>query len=455
VTDFSPLANRSSGTLLLPSDDGFAAALGGFNTAVIHEPDAVYAPASAHDVAAAVRFAREQRVPLAVQNTGHGAVRPVRGGLMLVLGGLDALALDAAARTATVGGGVTWAPIVEAAAAHGLAPITGSAATVGVIGYLTGGGLGPLANSHGFSSDYLVSARVVTGTGEIVTASADENPELLWALRGGKGGLGIVVEATLRLVELPVLYGGAVFLDGAEAEQILTGWLDWRAGADERITTSALVARFPDVEQVPPPLRGRHAVALRFAFPGSVGEGERLAAPLRALGTVLLDGLGELPPEQIARVHNDPTEPGPGWGFGLSVRDADAQFVRTFLRFFGPEADLPLIGAEIRLPGGAVRTDVPEGSAAGWRDISTLIHVLGAPDPSLFETVLPGIEQQIVAALSAWRSDHSTINWLEDASEPEQYAAAWPAETRRRLEAVRATYDPDGLFRYGPPPATA
>lgn len=446
MTDFSSLP----GQVLLPSDDGFAAALGGFNTAVSHVPDAVLVAASADEVLAAVRFAAAEGIAVHVQNTGHGATVPFAGGLAISLRDLDSLTLDPTARTATVGGGATWAPIVAAAAEHGLAPITGSASTVGVMGYLSGGGLGPLANSHGFSSDYLVSARVVTGAGELVTASADENPDLLWALRGGKGGLGIVVDATLGLVELPALYGGAVFLDGADAEQILNGWFAWRKTADERITTSAIVAGFPDFEFVPPPIRGKYAVGIRFAFPGTADEAAALAAPLHELGTVLMDALGELPPAQVARIHNDPTEPGPGWGFGLSVKNVDEAFTTAFLQSFGPDAHLPLIGAEIRLPGGAVRTDVPEGSAAGHRDIENLIHVLGVPDPSLFAEVLPGVEKQIVASLAPWISDHSTVNWIEDASDPQQYASAWPAETRARLEAIRAQYDPAGLFPYGP-----
>lgn len=450
VTDFSALSSRSTGTLFLRGDEGLAAAAGGFNTAVHHAPDAVWVAHTADDVVAAVRFAHENGVRLQVQNTGHATVPDMTGGLLVSVRELDSLEVDGTARTATFGGGMTWAPVVAAAAEHGLAPVTGAAATVGAVGLLTGGGLGPLANSHGFSSDYLVSARVVTGAGELVTASADENPDLLWALRGGKGGLGIVTELTVRLVDLPALYGGAVFLDGTDSERILTEWLAWGASADDRITTSALVARFPDFEMVPPPIRGKHAVAIRFAFPGAAEEGAQLAAPLRALGTVLLDALGDLPPAQIARVHNDPSEPGPGWGFGLSVKNADAAFVAAFLQSFGPDAHLPLIGAEIRLPRGAVRTDVPEGSAAGHRDVETLLHVLGAPDPSLFATVLPGVEKQIVASLAPWLSDHSTPNWIEDPSNPQQYASAWPAETRTRLEAIRRQYDPDRLFPYGP-----
>ncbi|CAN5160377.1 FAD-binding oxidoreductase [soil metagenome] len=450
MTDFTPLATSVTGSLSLADSPEAATALAGFNTAVTHRPDAVLVAASVDDVVAGVTFARDNGIPVRAFNTGHGAVTPVQGGLIISVRDLDSLSLDASARTVTVGGGMTWAPIVAAAGEHGLAPITGSSATVGVLGYLTGGGLGPLANSHGFSSDYLQSATVVTGTGEVVVASADADSDLLWALRGGKGGLGIVVEATLRLVELETLYGGSLFFDGADAQHVLTEWITWRETADDRITSSVLVARFPDLEMMPPPLRGRHVVAMHFAYPGPASEGEKLAAPLREWGTVVMDDLGELAASQIARVHNDPTDPGPGWGFGISLKDIDADFVAALLQTFGGEAHLPLIGCELRLPGGAIRSDVPEGSSAGWRDITALAHVLGAPDPSLFETVLPGLEKQIVASLTPWISDHSTVNWIEHPTDPTEYASAWPAETRTRLEAIRAAHDPDRVFPYGP-----
>jgi hypothetical protein len=360
------------------------------------------------------------------------------------------VSIDATAKTATFGGGSPWAPVIAAAAEHGLAPITGSSSTVGAVGYLLGGGLGPLARSHGFSSDYLRSLRVVTGEGELVTASADENADLFWALRGGKAGLGIVVEATVALVELSTLYGGALLFDIAHAERVLDGWIAWGPGSDPRVTTSVLLARFPDFEAVPPPLRGRHLLALRFAFPGDTVEGEKLAAPLRALAPLHLDGVTELPAGQIARVHNDPTEPGPGWGFGASFRSVDHGFVTALLGSFGPGTELPLIGVEIRQLSGAIRSDVPGGSSVGGRDAEYLMHVIGAPNPALFAEVLPGVERGIMASLAPWLAPSSTINWIDVPSDPSQYASAWPAATRDRLASVRSRYDPDGVFPYGP-----
>jgi hypothetical protein len=450
MTDFSALAASLAGSVLLPDDPGFAAAATGFNTAVVHAPEAIVAVASADDVVATIAFAREQHLPLHIQATGHGAVVPFAGGVLISTRLLTQVSIDAGAQTATFGGGSPWGPIVAAAAEHGLAPIIGSSPTVGAVGYLLGGGLGPLARSHGFSSDYLRSLRVVTGTGELVTASADENPDLFWALRGGKGGLGVVVEATVALIELSTLYGGTLFFDIADAERVLNGWIAWGAESDTRATTSVLLAKFPDFEAVPPPLRGRHLLALRFAFPGESAEGERLAAPLRALAPIHLDGLGELPAAQISRIHNDPTDPGPGWGFGAAFRNVDAGWVTAMLASFGPGTELPLIGAEIRQLGGAIRDDVEGGSAIGGRDAEYLMHVIGAPNPALFAEVLPGVEKIVLASLAPWIAPTSTINWVDAPSDPAQFASAWPDATRERLAAVRTEHDPDHVFPYGP-----
>src|SRR6187402_3502172 len=206
MTDFSALARRTAGPVLIPGDEGFEAAVSAFNTVVHNRPDAVIIVASADDAVEAVRFARSAQVPVRVLSTGHGAEDPVTDGLLISVRELDRVEIDAEERAATVGGGVRWSAVVDAAAGYGLAPVSGSSTGVGVVGFLLGGGLGPFARAFGFGSDRLISLQVVTGGGELVTASADENPDLFWALRGGKGGLGVVTEATIGLVEMPVFY---------------------------------------------------------------------------------------------------------------------------------------------------------------------------------------------------------------------------------------------------------
>jgi hypothetical protein len=451
MTDFDEFAARIAGPVLIPADAGYGEEVAGFNLAMVHRPDVVVGATSAADVVEAVQFARELGIPVRVQSTGHGSLYPIRGGLLITTKRLDAVTLDASARTATFGGGVRWSAIIAAAAAHGLAPIAGSSPTVGAIGYLLGGGLGPLNRSHGCSSDYLRSATLVTGAGELVEASAESNPDLFWAIRGGKGGLGIVVEATLELVELPTLYGGSLFFEIEHGPAVLGGWLDWTRTARDDISTSLAIIRFPDLDLVPPPMRGRHLLSLRFAYPGPTPEGADLAAPLRALAPVHLDALGELPASEIARVHNDPTDPMMSWVRGFAVSGPDRGFAASFLGAVGAHTSVPFTVVELRHLGGATRTDVADGSAVGARDAEFAVTIIGAPDPALFEKVLPGAVAELRGMLAPWLSESVPINWIAEPWIPEQYASAWNTPTRARLTQVRAAYDPDHVFPYGPP----
>lgn len=451
MADLSDLARAVSGRVLLPADDGYVAACTGFNLAVVPRPDAIVRVADADDVVAAVRFARGAGLPVRVMATGHGAHDAFEGGLLLHLGDLHAVRIDAAARTATFGGGSRWAAVIAAAAEHGLAPVTGSSPTVGATGFLLGGGFGPFARTWGAGSDRLLSLRVVTGEGELVTVSAEEHPDLFWALRGGKGGLGVVVEATVSLLEQSELYGGTAFFDIHDAQSVLEGWLAWSGDADPAVTTSFTIVRFPDLELVPPPLRGRHLLGIRFAAPVDAEEGARLAAPVRALGPVALDGIAPLPIGEVARVSNDPTDPSPAWGRGLMLRSADSDFVRALLGVVGEGATAPFVAVDVRQLGGAAARDVEGGSPVGGRENPYVVLVIGAPDPSLFETVLPGAYAGLHAAIAPWIAPTMTINWLDDPGDPVAFAAAWSPEDRARLDGIRHRYDPAGILPYGPP----
>src|SRR5699024_4822344 len=142
-------------------------------------------------------------------------------------------------------------------------------------------------------------------------------PEVLWALRGGQPNLGVVTSATVRLAELPVLYGGSVFFAEEHIETVLRTWIAWTATADPRVSTSAAVVRFPPLDMFPPPLRGRRLLTLRFAYPGSASAGASLAEPLLSAAPIHLGGLREMPPSEIPSIHNDPAVPGPSWTTGL------------------------------------------------------------------------------------------------------------------------------------------
>ena len=444
------LADRIQGTVLTPGEPGFAAEAAAFNTAVVHTPDVIVAAVSPEDVAETVRFARAEGRPVTVQATGHGAHTPISGGVLISTRRLQRLEIDPDSRTATVGAGVRWDAVLQAAAEHGLTAICGSAPAVGVVSYLLGGGLGPLARSHGFSSDYLVGASLVTGTGETIEVNEKQHPDLLWALRGGKSGFGIVTEARVRLVELSTVYAGALFFDTEHIEQVLRAWLDWTTIADPEVTTSVALVRFPDLEVVPEPFRGRHLLSLRFAYPGSDDEGARLAEPLRTAAPVYLDMLGELPVEQLGDIHSDPDEPGPGWNRGLLLDPLDQDFATAFLGALGPATDAPFLAAELRHLGSATAVDVPEGSAVGGRDAAFTLVLIGVPDPALFEAVLPQAGDRVAEAIRPWVHPRTNINFAGHPATTEEFESAWPIASLPRLAALRRRYDPAGLFPFGP-----
>ncbi len=345
------LAERISGPVYVPGDAGYAAEIAAHNTATVHTPDVVVGVTSGADVVGAIRVAREHGYQVSVQGTGHGADAPIDAGILISTRRLDRLDIDAEARVATIGAGVRWGAVVAVAAEHGLAPITGSSPTVGCVGYLLGGGLGPLARSHGFSSDYLVGLTVVTGQGDLIDVDRVSHPDLLWAFRGGKTGLGIVVEVRVRLVALRTLYAGSLLFAEEHIGDVLRTWLGWTAHAHPLVTTSAAIVRFPPFDSVPPPLRGRRLLGLRFAYPGAIADGERLAEPLRAAAPVYMDMLGELPASEVARIHNDPPDPAPSWVVGMLLAGADHPFLDTLLHHVGAGTASPFMVSEYPSPG--------------------------------------------------------------------------------------------------------
>jgi FAD/FMN-containing dehydrogenase len=438
------LTNRISGPVFVPGDSGYAPEIAAFNTAVVHTPDLVVGAESAADVVEAVRFARENGYAVSVQATGHTEA-PVTSGLLVSTRRLDGVSIDPGRRTATIGAGTLWEPVVAAAAEHGLAPVAGSSTKVGVVGYLLGGGLGPLARSHGFSSDYLIELEAVTGEGELVEANVDHNPELFWALRGGKTGLGIVTKVRLRLVELSTLYAGSLFFDENNLDAALRAWVDWTAEADPLVTTSIAIVRFPPLDVVPEPFRGRLLLSLRFAYPGAVEEGARLAAPLRSAAPVYLDALGELPAAEVATIHNDPGQPSPALVSGMLLTHIDQEFASALLEQVGAGSDAPFVSVEIRHLGEATRRDAEGGSAVGGRAAGFTLALI-AVDPALFETAAPAATDRVVHSLQPWISAETNINFAGKLRSAEQFTSAWPPDMLARLTEVREEYDPDGVL---------
>ncbi|MET7280370.1 FAD-binding oxidoreductase [Kribbella sp. NPDC005582] len=444
------LRQTVSGPVLTASDEGFAAELAGFKTNVQHRPDVVVGIISAADAAAVVAVANETGTPVHVLATGHGLPAPVTEGIVITTSRLKGLTVDPATKTAHIEAGCRWGEVIAAAAEHGLAPIAGASGTVGCVGLVLGGGYGPLVRTYGVASDWVRGFELVTGTGELVTANATEHPDLFWALRGGKGGFGVVTSVDVELVELSTLYGGSIFFGTSEIESVFRTWVDWTTTLPETATTSAVILRLPPLEFIPEPLRGQTVLNVRFAYVGRPEEGAELLAPIRAAGSVLIDAVAEMPAAEIARIHNDPTEPTLSWDRGVLLGELDAGFADAFLGAVGPDQQVPLVAVEVRHLGGAASRDVPEGSAVGGRGGAYSLFMVGAPDPSLHEAVLPAVAERVLGGVQKWTSAENAVNLADGFALPGSYEACWPAETLTRLGEVRATYDPDRRFPYGP-----
>jgi FAD/FMN-containing dehydrogenase len=444
------LASAVSGSVWARGDDGLADEVACFNTAVVHDPDVVVAAENAGDVALAVGYATAQGLPVHVQATGHGAFEPITRGVLVSTRRLDSVVVDPVAREARIGAGARWGSVILAAAEHGLAPITGSSPSVGAVGYTLGGGLGPLARTFGFTADYATEFTVVTADGGLVRASADEHPDLFAALRGGKGGLGIVVEMRLRLVELASFYGGGLFYDADAIEPALRAWAEWVRTVPDTVNSSVALLRIPDIEEAPPPLRGRTVLHLRYAFVGTPEDGELLLAPMRDAAPVFLDLVREMPAADVGLVHSDPDTPGPGWDRGLMLTGLDQEFVTALLEVLGPETEAPFIAAEVRHLGGATARRPAGLDSVGGREAAFTLVLIGIPVPELFAEVLPRAADAVVARIAPWRATTTNVNFAGHITSAQEFASAWPADAFERLAVTRTAYDPGRVFSYGP-----
>ncbi len=444
--DVSALAQSVNGPVYRPGDEGYAEEVAAFNLSRQHTPDVVVAARSADDVAAAVRWAGEHALPVGVQATGHGAVLPITNGVLVSTRGLDEVTIDPVRRTARVGAGVKWRRVLDAAAEHGLAGLCGSTSDVGVVGYTLGGGLPVLGRKYGFSSDRVRSFDVVTGDGRLHHVEAGDGTELDWALRGGKGNVGIVTSMEVELLEIADLYGGAIFWPGALAPTLLTVFAEWVDTLPDEFSASISLLRLPPLPEVPEPLRGQFTVHLRIAYLGDDAEGERLLAPMRAVAPPMIDMVGRMPYAELDRIHMDPEHPVPFEEGGTLLRELGPDTIEAILEQAGPDAQCPLLLVEVRLLGGALAGDRTD--AVSGRDAPYSLFAVGALMPPIAEAV-PGAIRAVVGAMAPWSTGGTMVNFHGVPGDDADRARAWSAPTFERLQRAKASYDPANLLRFG------
>ncbi|MET4639254.1 FAD-binding oxidoreductase [Mycetocola sp. 2940] len=448
------LRSSLTGPVYARGDDGYQAEIDGFNSLSPMAPDYVVGAATPEDVQLAVRFAADHDLEVVVQATGHGSYRPVRDGLLIRTQRLDAVLVDPEARTVTVGCGAQWMGILPALAEHGLTAVTGSSPSVSAVGLTLGGGAGPLSRTLGWAADRAVSYRVVIADGSVIGVSADEHPDLFWALKGGKVGLGVVTEMTLEALPIAVVYGGGLFFEQEHIEAVHRAWLDWTATLPEEANTSIAILRLPPVG-VPEPLAGRTLAHLRFAWvePGVDAEqlaerGEAYLATMRGVAPVYLDGVGVLPTHEVGTIHAEPFGPLPVWERGEFLDQIDQDFVSAILEHSGADADSPMANVETRFLGGALGREPDLPSAIGGRSAAFSLLAIAAVIPGLNDHLLPTSGPALFDAVSRYAHREVNYNWAGHPS-PEVFDRLWPKETARKLTQVRAQYDPRGIFAFG------
>src|SRR5919108_2143627 len=244
------------GAVMEAGEAGYDDACKMFNSMMDREPALIARCASTDDVVAAVNFGRENGLEVAVRCGGHSvAGLSISDGILIDLAGIKQIDVDPGAKIARTGGGVLWGEFDQATQAHALHTPGGRVTTTGVGGFTTGGGYGWTSSKHGLTCDNLVSAEVVTADGSVLTASEDENEDLLWGIRGGGGNFGVVTRFDFRLHELgPIVLAGLALWPLERVTKVLRGWRDWADAAPDELSTALVILTAPPEEFVPPQL---------------------------------------------------------------------------------------------------------------------------------------------------------------------------------------------------------
>jgi FAD/FMN-containing dehydrogenase len=291
------LAEKLGGKLIQPDQTGYDDARKVYNAMHDRRPKAIVQPLDSADVIATVTFAGETGLPLSVRGGGHNVAGfgTNDGGIVLDLSSMRGVQVDPTAKTARIGGGATWGEVDKATHEFGLATPSGVISTTGVGGLTLGGGFGYLSRQYGLSCDNLRSAEVVTADGRLVTASATENPDLFWALRGGGGNFGVVTSFEFNLHPVSTVYGGPVFYPVEYAGQVMRFYRDFIADAPAELSAFFGFHIAPPAPFVPEHLHGHTACAIVTCWTGPLDQAEAVVKPIREAAPVALDLMGPLP----------------------------------------------------------------------------------------------------------------------------------------------------------------
>lgn len=454
------LRSALRGTAHAPGEEGYDEGRRAFNLNAHQQPAVVIIAEGTADVMASVRFARERSLGVGVLATGHGVASPCDGGVLVNTSSLRGVRVDPAARTARVEPGALWSDVNPEAQAHGLAGLMGSSSGVGVVGYTMGGGFGWLGRRYGFNADSVREADVVSAEGELLKASAHQDADLFWGIKGGGGNFGIVTSLEFSLYPITNVYGGNLFYPMEQAREVLELYAGWDEGLPDEMTSAVAFLNFPPVPGLPEPLRGGSFVAVRGCYCGErLEDGEELLRPARQeLGEPIVDTFRIMPFAATDAIGMDPVDPIGAYGHVELLRDLSSEAVETLVRTSGVGSGSPLTTLQIWRLGGALTRPPSDLSPMGHSDSPYLMNGIGAtPTPELAQAVQAHLAY-LAEAVRPYASGVTYVNFIDlDGATPERVKAAYSPEDWERLVGLKDRYDPENVFRFNRniPPSSA
>lgn len=441
------------GQLLQPGDPGYDTVRQVWNAMIDRHPVLIVRATGVADVIAAVTFAREQGLVLAVRGGGHGVAGNAvcEGGLMLDLSLMKGIRVDPVARTAWAEAGVLWSELDAETQVFGLAAVGGTVATTGIAGLTLGGGFGWLSRQHGLVSDNLLGADIVTADGRFLHASADENAELFWGLHGGGGNFGVVTSFEYRLHEVgPTVLAGPIFYGLDDAPEVFRAFRDMAPTAPDAL--GGMAALLTSLEGAP-------LAGLVLGWMGPHAAGEAVLRPLRDMGTPVADMVGPMPYRTVQTLFDAAFPSGRRnyWKSGF-LRNLDDAAIAILIEHFR-NAPSPYAGLGVELYGGAIGRVAEGATAFPHRNYPFNLLIFTAWDDPAEDAANMRWARDLWSALKPFAADGVYVNYLGNASAEGQdrVRAAYGSAIYERLADLKRTYDPANLFcmnqNIGPAPA--
>lgn len=436
------------GELVEPGDSAFNEARKVYNAMIDKKPRAILRCANTADVVAAVNFARENDVLLAVRGGGHnaGGLGIADDALVLDLRRLNAVSVEETTRIVQVGGGAVWGEVDRATQEFGLAVPSGIISTTGVGGLTLGGGLGHLTRHFGLTIDNLIQAEVVLASGESVRANESENADLFWALRGGGGNFGVVTKFTFRAHPVRTVYGGPMFYELSDAAEMLTWYRDFILAAPDELGGFFSFHTIPPGPPFPEDQHLKKMCGIVWCHSGEIEPAEKMFASIRAFKKPVIDLCGPLPYPALQTMFDGLYPPGLQWYWKAAfVRELSAAAIAEHVRF---AEQLPSVPSTMHLyPVNGVAGRVPKTATAwNFRDANWTQVIVGVdPDPTNNSKTIEWARNYF-DALHPHSAGAGYINMMM-ADEGAERVQATYGENYARLVEAKEKYDPRNLFR--------